>query len=246
MSPLKRSNHLAARMGRWSASHWKTAVFGWLVLVAAVFYVGSQAGMKTIATQDSNVGQAHHADDLLKHSAFKQTDSQGEFVLVQSQTLTAGSPAFRATVQDLLRSVAGHPGMKNLRSPYADGNAEQISADRHSVLVVWEMKGTYEQAKKKIDPLTAATAGVATRHPSLYVGEAGSISSGKALDALFAKQLKNAGTRSVPLTLIILLLVFGAIIAALVPLLLALSSVVATVGIVSLLSHLTPMDQSVN
>ena len=42
MSPLKHSNHLAARMGRWSASHWKTAVFGWLVLVAALFYLGGK------------------------------------------------------------------------------------------------------------------------------------------------------------------------------------------------------------
>jgi uncharacterized membrane protein YdfJ with MMPL/SSD domain len=246
MSPLKHSNHLAARMGRWSASHWKTAVFGWLAFVVAVFYFGGQLGMKTIATQDSNVGQAHQADDILKHSAFKQTDAQGEFVLVQSSKLTTGSPAFRAAVQDVVRSVAGHPGMKNLRSPYAGGNAEQISADRHSALVTWEMKGKYEQAKKKIDVLTAATAGVATRHPGIYVGEAGSISSGKAIDALFSKQLKNAGTRSVPLTLIILLVVFGTLVAAVIPLLLALSSVLATVGIVSILSHITPMDQSVN
>src|SRR3954463_10459421 len=246
MSPLKHSNHLAARMGRWSASHWKTAVFGWLAFVVAVFYLGGQLGLKTIATQDANVGQAHQADDILKNSAFKQTDAQGEFVLVQSSKLTTGSPAFHAAVQDVVRSVAGHPGMKNLRSPYTGGNAEQISADQHSALVTWEMKGKYEQAKTKIDVLTAATAGVATRHPGIYVGEAGSISSGKAIDALFSKQLKNAGTRSVPLTLIILLIVFGTLVAAVIPLLLALSSVLATVGIVSILSHVTPMDQSVN
>jgi RND superfamily putative drug exporter len=108
------------------------------------------------------------------------------------------------------------------------------------------MKGTYDQAKTRIDPLTTATKAVADRHPGFYVGEAGSISSGKALDAMFSKQLKNAGTRSVPLTLIILLLVFGSLVAAFVPLLLALSSVLATVGIVSLLSHLMPMDQSVS
>src|SRR3954454_25159698 len=246
MSPLKHSNHLAARMGRWSASHWKTAVFGWLAFVVGVFYLGGNLGMKTIATQDSNVGQAHQADDILKHSAFKQTDSQGEFVLVQSDTLTAGTRAFRAGVSYVVRSVAGHPGMKSLRSPYQGGNADQISQDKHSVLVTWEMKGNYEAAKKQIDVLTAAAAAVGTRHPGFYVGEAGSISSGKAIDALFSKQLKNAGTRSVPLTLIILLIVFGTLVAAVIPPLLALSSVLATVGIVSILSHVTPMDQSVN
>src|SRR5215510_3405871 len=146
MSPLKHSNHLAARMGRWSASHWKTAVFGWLILVVAVFYVGGKVGMKTIATQDTNVGQAHKADDILTHSAFQQTDPQGELVLVQSTKYTAGTPEFRAVVRDVVTSAAGHPGMKNLRSPYEGGHADQISADRHSALVTWEMKGKYEQA----------------------------------------------------------------------------------------------------
>jgi RND superfamily putative drug exporter len=246
MSPLKRSNNLAARMGRWSASHWKTALFGWLAFLLVAFAVGTKVQTKQIDQQDANVGQAHKADTILKQSGFGQTDPQTELVLVQSRTLTAGAPAFRAVVRDVVHSIDGHPGIKNLRSPYAAGHADQISKDRHSVLVAWEMKGKEEAAKKRIDPLTAATKGVAQRHPSFYVGEAGSISSGKALDALFSKQLKNAGTRSVPLTLIILLLVFGTLVAAFIPLLLALSSVLATVGIVSIVSHLTPMDQSVN
>src|SRR2546429_9946523 len=60
------------------------------------------------------------------------------------------------------------------------------------------------------------------------------------------KQLAQAGERSLPLTLIILLLVFGAIVAASVPLLLALTAVGATIGLVALPSHLVPMDQNVS
>src|SRR5581483_3968089 len=208
MSPLKHSNHLAARMGRWSASHWKIAVFGWLALVALLFVAGTKIGMNTISTQDQNVGQAHRADNILKHSGFGQTDPQTEIVLVQSAKLTPGDPAFKAAVNDVARTVAPFKAIKNLRTPYQGGHADQISKDRHSVLVLWEMKGNEDAAKKKIDAITTATDKVATRHPSFYIGEAGSISSGKALDALFSKQLSNAGTRSVPLTLIILLLVF--------------------------------------
>src|SRR5207302_7497569 len=91
-----------------------------------------------------------------------------------------------------------------------------------------------------------ATDKVANAHPSFYVGEAGSISSGKALDAMFNKQLAQAGERSIPLTLLILLLVFGAIVAAGVPLLLALSAVAATIGLVALPSHIVPMDSNVS
>src|SRR5262249_34549332 len=54
------------------------------------------------------------------------------------------------------------------------------------------------------------------------------------------------GERSVPLTLIVLLLVFGALVAASVPLLLALSAVIGTLGLVALPSHLVPMDPNVS
>ena len=56
MSPLKRSNNIAARMGRWSASHWKTAVFGWLAFVIAAFYFGNVVGTKNIKTEDAGTG----------------------------------------------------------------------------------------------------------------------------------------------------------------------------------------------
>ncbi len=113
-------------------------------------------------------------------------------------------------------------------------------------MVTFDMKGDNEVATKNIDAITAATEKVAKAHPDFYVGEAGSISSGKALDEMFNKQLAQAGERSVPLTLLVLLLVFGAVVAAGVPLLLALSAVIATIGLVALPSHLVPMDESVS
>src|SRR5439155_471333 len=90
--------------------------------------------------------------------------------------------------------------------------------------VQFNMKGDDKVAEKNIDPIVAATVAVANAHPDLYVGEAGSISSNKALDETFNKQLKQAGERSIPLTLAVLVIVFGALFAAGVPLLLALSA----------------------
>ena len=78
---------------------------------------------------------------------------------------------------------------------------------------------------ERIDPLTSAVASVAKAHPRFYVGEAGAASSDKALNKMFNQQLGQAGTRSVPLTLLILVLVFGSLLAAFVPLMLALQSV---------------------
>jgi len=244
MSPLKRSNNIAARMGRWSASHWKTAVFGWLAFVIAAFYIGNVVGTKNIKDEDTNVGQSHKADQILKQN-FPQIDPQTEIVLVQSTKHVATDPEFRGVINEVVATVKGNPALKHLQSPLGAGNRDQISKDGHTAMVTWDMKGEYDQATKKIDPIQAAVDKVGERHPGYYVGEAGAISSGKALDKMFNDQLKQAGERSIPITFLILLLVFGALLAVGVPLLLALSGVIATIGLVALPSQLVPMDQNV-
>jgi len=245
MSPLKRSNNIAARMGRWSASHWKTAVFGWLVFVVAAFMIGAKVGTKNLKDEDYSTGQSHKADLILKQGFPQSSDPQTEFVLIQNSQLSVNAAAFRATVTDVVGAVKDNPNIKNLKSPLDPGNPDLVSDDRSTAMVTFDMKGKYDDATKKIDPIEAAVAKVAAEHPGFYVGEAGAISSGKALDKLFNDQLKLAGERSIPITIIVLLLVFGALVAVGVPLLLALSGVIATVGLVALPSQIVPMDQNV-
>jgi uncharacterized membrane protein YdfJ with MMPL/SSD domain len=245
MSPLKRSNNIAARMGRWSASHWKTAVFGWLAFVVAAFLIGNVVGTKNIKQEDSGTGQSHRADQILK-KGFPKSDALAEIVLVQSSSKTVSDPQFRSTVNEVIASVKGNAAIKNVKSPLDGAHPDQVSKDQHTSMVTWEMKGKYDDAKTKIDAVEAAVNKVGDRHPSFYVGEAGAVSSSKALDKMFNDQLKKAGERSIPITIIVLLLVFGALVAVGVPLLLALSGVLATIGLVALPSHLVPMDQNVN
>jgi RND superfamily putative drug exporter len=232
-------------MGRWSASHWKTAVFGWLGFVVLALAIGNFVGTKTIDMQDANVGQSHKADQILKQG-FPQADPQTEFVLVQSPTRTVGDQSFRATVNEVVGAVKGNPAIENLKSPLDPKNRDQVSKNGRTVIVTWNMKGKYDTATKKIDSIEAAVAKVGDRHPGFYVGEAGSVSSGKALDKMFVDQLKTAGMRSIPITIVVLLLVFGALVAVGVPLLLALSGVAATIGLAALPSQLVPLDKNVS
>src|SRR4051794_30761836 len=245
MSPLTQSNNLAARMGRWSASHWKTAVFGWLALVVGALALAQTIGTKQIPTNDYNVGQARQADHILRDAGF-QPDPQTEIVVVQSTTQKSTDPAFRAVVKDVVATVTPFASVKDVQSPYAAGREAQISADGRTAMVQWAMKGDNDYATKRIDALMAATDKVAQRHPAFYVGEAGSISSGKALNDAFNSQLTKAGERSIPLTLVILLIVFGSIVAAGIPLLLALTAVFGTIGFLAIPSHLVPMDSNVS
>ena len=242
---MQKAMNVAGRMGGWSASHWKTAVFGWLAFVIVSLGVGMVLGTKQIETKDANVGQAHRADRILQ-KAFPQADPQTEIVLVQNSKLTAKDAEFRAAIADVLGSMRGNPAIKNLVSPYDRGQAALISQDGHSAMVQWDMRGEKKAAEKKIDAILATTKTVAARHPTFTIGEAGSVSSGKALDKLFTDQLALAGERSIPITIIVLFLVLGSLVAVGVPLLLALSGVLATIGLLAIPSQLIPMDPNVN
>jgi RND superfamily putative drug exporter len=246
MQLLNPSRNIAARMGRWSASHRKVAILGWLAFVIAAVAIGSGVGMKTIDQQDQNVGQAHRADQILKHAGFGQSSPLTEIVVISSKHATIHDPAFQAAVSDVASSVAPFGTIHNLRTPLRLQSRPQVSSDGHTALVEWDMSGKLKAAEKQIDPLTRTVSAVAARHPGFYVGEAGSVSSSKALDKLFKTLLAQTVSRSVPLTLIILLLVFGSLVAAWLPLMLALEAVAATIGLVSLESHLVPMDPSVS
>ena len=184
-------------------------------------------GQKTIDQQNNNVGQAHRADQILKQAGFTQSGPLTEYVVIQSHKLTIHDPAFQAVVRDVMGAVS--PSTVGPRSPLparSAANRSQVTHDGHTALVEWDMNGTLKSAEKRIDPLTSAVASVAKANPRFYVGEAGAASSDKALNKMFNQQLGQAGTRSVPLTLLILVLVFGSLLAAFVPLMLALQSVV--------------------
>jgi uncharacterized membrane protein YdfJ with MMPL/SSD domain len=242
---MQRAMNVAGRMGAWSAAHWKTAVFGWIGLVVVIAYIGNAVvGLKQIDQNDAGVGQSHQADQILK-KAFPERAPQTEFVLVQSASRTAADPAFRATVADVLATVRSKSTIENVKSPYDPRHADLISDDRRSALVSWEMKGDADQALDNIDAVSAATEKVATQHPTFYVGHAG-VSSNKALDKLFIDQLALAGERSIPITIVVLLLVLGSLVAVGIPILLALTGVIATIGLVAVTSHVVPADSNVN
>jgi len=244
---MQRAMNVAGRMGAWSAAHWKTAVFGWLACVIVFFYAGNVlVGFKQIDINDAGVGQSHKADQILK-KAFPERAPQNELVLIQSASHTADDPVFRSAVNEVVGSVKSSPAIKNLDSPYDRTTKARnlISDDRHAAMVQWEMKGDADRAQLKIDGLSAKTENIAKRHPAFFIGHAG-VSSDKALDKMFGDQLKLAGERSIPITIGVLLLVLGSLVAVGIPILLALSGVLGTIGLVAVTSHAVPADQNVN
>ena len=166
-------------------------------------------------------------------------------MLVQSTTLTAGDPAFRAIVGDVVNTLRPFAIVGVIDSPYAPGNRSQISPDGHSALVNFEFKSSQQDALKISKPVEDAVANVQKAHPELTVAEFGDGSSAREVEGQFTKDLGKAGLLSLPVTLIILLVTFGALVAAGIPLLLALTSVIATMFLIALPSHVMPVDAQV-
>ena len=245
MSPLKRSNNIAARMGRWSANHWKTAVFGWLAFVVASVVLGGAIGTKYLEQDDLAVGEAATANKIVEAGFPQSPDEQSEIVLIRSKTLTADDPAFQAAVADVVKTLDAYPKVRKLDSPLEPGRGDLISDDRHAAMVTFSPKGNYEETIAYIDTIVAGVDKTAAQHPALDIEELGSASTGKAVDAAFNSMLATAGMIALPLTLIILLLVFGSAVAALIPVLLAITAVIATTSLVALPSQLIPVDEQI-
>jgi uncharacterized membrane protein YdfJ with MMPL/SSD domain len=241
MSGTKRNN-LAARMGGWSAQHRKIAILGWFAFVIVAFALGNATGTTEIDQDTAGVGESGRADRILD-AGFKLPAA--ESVLVQSDTLVASDPAFQSAVQDVVARVSKFDEVKNVRSPLKPGNAGQIAEDGRAALVEFDIRGDSDDAADKIDPVVAAVGDVQKAHPQLFIGEFGDASIEKEIDGAFGDDLKKAGILSLPVTLIILALVFGALVAAGIPLLLALTAIFATFGLVALPSSIVPIDQSV-
>ena len=222
--------NLAARMGRWSADHWKTATFGWLAFVVVAFGLGA-AGTKSIDPNTAGPRESGRMDRILD-AGFKRP--AGESVLIQSRSLKTTDPAFTAAVGDVVSRVSKLAAVQNVRTG-------QISRDGRSALVEFEIRGAADEAATKIDPVLAQVDAAQKAHPQLFIGAFGDASAIKAIETAFAEDLGKAGLLSLPITLIILVIAFGALVAAGIPLLLALTAVFATFGLVGGLSHVVPM-----
>src|SRR3954447_22361794 len=239
----QRTRNLAARMGGWSASHKKTAIFGWLAFIAVAFMIGNLVGTKQLEANKAGAGEGGHANAILADE-FKQ--AQGDSVLIQSKSKTVDDPAFQAAVRDVTRTIARLKEVKKIQSPFTGDRQGRISKDRHSALATLELRTTDLKKAMTLDAAVGkALAAVAQRHPGIAVEEFG-VNAETQMDKAVKSDFMKAGAFSIPLTLIILVVAFGALVAAGLPLLLALTAVFATLGLLALPSHLIPLDSDIS
>ena len=235
--------NVAARMGRWSAQHRKLAIWGWLSLVFVSALAGGAVGTKTLDNAQLGVGDSGRAQRTIEAAFPKNAE---EMVLVQSNTGNVNSLQFRAAVGDAQFRLSQLPYVYAIESPYDPANRSQVSADGRSALTRFKIAGNQSTAKKRASATLRAVAAAQAAHPQFTIGEFGQASSDNQVSSSISKDFKQALFTSLPVTLLILLIAFGALVAAGVPLLLGLTAVMATIGLIGLISHISGVDESVN
>jgi uncharacterized membrane protein YdfJ with MMPL/SSD domain len=233
--------NVAARAAHWSAEHRKTAIIGWLAFVVVAVMLGNSVGQNQIHGADQFSGEAGRAEHALEDAGLRPND---EAVLIQSPKLTIEDPEFRAAVDDAADRLSRAKDVKNVVSPL--GGAGETSADGHTALVDFEITGDSLEAAKRLDPAQEAVDAVRRAHPGVRVEQFGTVSSQKELQDTFTSDLLKAELLSFPITLLILIIAFGSLVAALVPLLLGFTCVMAAISLVALPSQLSPVDSNIS
>jgi RND superfamily putative drug exporter len=234
---------LAARAGGWSARHRWAAVGIWVLFVVLAMGLGSAAGRVDVKDSDQLKGETHTAAKIIEDAGIDEPAS--ETVLIQAKD--AGGKAtdadFRAAVAAVVKAVEGTGKVTDVTSPY---DTNTISKDGRSALVQFDMRGEADTAGERVEPVLKAVEGVQKEHESLRIEEIGGASMMKTFDDAFGDDFKKAEISAVPVALGILLIAFGALVAALLPVLLAVSAIMATMGLMGIVSHVMPMSDTAN
>ncbi|WP_232523020.1 MULTISPECIES: MMPL family transporter [Nocardioides] len=218
------------RAARWSALHPWSAILAWVAFVA--FAVGLAIAIPTQETTDADyrVGESGRADALVAEAGFDPTDTENILITARAGALGDDGAAAAQAIVDAARTADGVVEVSDPQ-PSADGSALLVSA---------EVDG------EDPAPLVAATQDVAAAYPGLDIRESGDLTLDEAISDQVGEDLSSAEVISLPVTLVLMLLAFGALIAAGIPVLLAATSVAATIGLMAPLSHLVPADESVS
>jgi RND superfamily putative drug exporter len=234
--------NIAARAGRWSAAHWKTATFGWLALVVAAMVLGNLSGTVKLNNSEQSTGEAARAQALLDRAGFHE--HAGESVLVQSGALSTTDPAFRRELATVVARIRSLPEVRGLRSPLAKAHAGQLSKDGHSALIEFEMTGSADTASNRVQPILGTVASLQRAAPGYTISEFGDASGRREVMKTVNAGLSRAERLSLPITFAVLLFAFGAFVAAGLPVLLAFSAVLCSGGLAALASHVVHASEA--
>ncbi|MEV6998147.1 MMPL family transporter [Streptomyces sp. NPDC093982] len=234
---------LAARAGGWSARHRWAAVGIWVLFVVLAMGLGSAAGRVDVKDSDQLKGETHTAAKIIEDAGIEEPASETVLIQAKDGSLQATDSEFRTAVTAVVKAVEGTGKVTDVTSPY---DTQTISKDGRSALVQFDIRGDSDTAGERVEPVLKAVEDVQKDHESLRIEEIGGASMMKTFDDAFGDDFQKAEYSAVPVALGILLIAFGALVAALLPVLLAVTAIMATMGLMGIVSHVMPMSDTAN
>jgi len=223
-------------VARWSARRRFTVIGLWvaLFLVGGLLTSRYLSGALTTQANFANNPESKQAQTLLEQRLTGPQRSN-EVVIVRSQSQTVDAPQFKAYVARLKGDLdALKPGVvQEAADPYQAGN-RFVSRDRHATLIPVTMAGSLDTADDNIDKVLDWT--LRAQHPQGFnVWVAGEATAAKDSNTIAEQDLRKGETIGIVAALAILVVVFGTVAAAVVPVVLAIMAIVVALGLVSLL-----------
>ncbi len=231
---------LAAALGGWSARHRMIAIGAWLLFVVAATVLGGAAGRVGLPNYRQGAGDSARAEQILARASIGQPAAELVLVHSTSPTVTAGSRAFRDAVDRALAGIHGTGLARQIQDPYAD---HLLSANGRDALIRFNLADVPDS---RVSTVLAAVARTQAASPGFTMTETGDASGQQALNNDIGSSFSHAEWTAVPLAIGVLLVVFGALMAAVLPVLLALTAFISSVGLADLLSHLIGLNSYAN
>jgi putative drug exporter of the RND superfamily len=238
------------RVACWSARHRKIAVGAWLAFMAAAFIAGqftTGAGV-----QQYDPGQAGRGEQVL--TKLGAVTPPAESVLIQARTderhlaaAAAGdirnvtAEVKRVTLQVQAALAALPQAAANIRAPFQPGARGLVAGHGMAALVTFNVAGPKTTADTTVLTDLAVVRKIQAAHPDLLVREAGEASTDRVASAVLGRDFRQSEWTSIPLTLILLVAVFGALIAAGIPVVLAGTAVVTAVSLLGVAGRWLPV-----
>jgi len=225
------------RVAGWSARHSKIAVFGWLLLVVAAVAVGQRVGTGNVPSYDA--GQAGQAERVLNEPVVQQPDTESVLIQARPGQTLGSDPEFRHAVNVVVATLRRLPqSAADIQSPFTSPGL----AKGRSALVTFNVAGNPNNDDQAVVPAMNAIA--ALRVPGMSIAEAGAATLDRATGNIASHAFHQAELTSVPISLVLLLIVFGALIAAGIPLLLAGTAVISAIALLAIPSRWLPVDST--
>ncbi len=203
---------------------WVAALVGSIAVIVTLL-----SGAVTTENGQTNGPDSERGDEILE--SWRGPTHSNEIIIVQSETLTVDDAAFEARVRDITGRVngLGQEIVVGAQNFYDTGDESLVSDDRHISIIPVVMAGDDLDATDNVDQVLAITE--EANEGEFRVLSAGEASFNDETQEIAQHDLERGESIGIPLALLILIIVFGALTAAVIPIVLGLLSIVIAIGI---------------